>query len=347
MGVFYCTREAVKAALDIKETARSDGRIDACIDAASRTVEATLHRRFYPQTDTRSFDWPNRNYTPSYRLWLGINELISVTTLVSGGTTIAPTDYLLRRADDLNEPPYDHLEIDLSSSASFSSGGTHQQSIVVTGLFGYSDNQVAAGTLAEALDSSETAVDVSDSSVIGVGHILKVGSERMIVTGRQMLTTGQTLQTPMTDKVDSVTVAVTTGSAFHIGEVILLDSERMLIVDIAGNNLTVKRSWDGSKLATHTGSTVYASRTLTVQRGALGSTAAAHDTAAVVTRWEVPGLVQELALAYALNDLLQGQSGYAREVGSGDNQREAGGRGIAAITRDAFRAYGRVRVGAV
>lgn len=347
MGVWYTTREAVKTALDVKATARSNARIDACIEAASRTVEGTFHRRFYPQTDTRSFDWPNRQYAKPYRLWLGINELISITTLVSGGTTIAASDYLLRRADDLNEPPYDHVEIDLSSSASFSAGDTHQQSIVITGLFGYWDNQVTAGALAEALDSSETAVDVSDSSVVDVGHILKCESERMLVTEKTMVTTAQTLQTPLTANKNNETVAVTTGSAYHVGETILLDSERMLIVDISGNNLTVKREWDGSTLAAHTGSTIYAPRTLTVTRGVLGSTAATHADTTALTRWEVPGLVEELALAHALNNFEQGQAGYARTVGSGDNERVASGRGIRDIEKDAFRAYGRVRVGAV
>ena len=33
MGIWYITREAVKAALDIKDTSRSDGQVDRAIEA--------------------------------------------------------------------------------------------------------------------------------------------------------------------------------------------------------------------------------------------------------------------------------------------------------------------------
>src|SRR5690606_22447868 len=56
---WYTTRETVKAALDYKETARNDAQVDRAIESASRAVEGLLHRRFYPETATRYFDWPN------------------------------------------------------------------------------------------------------------------------------------------------------------------------------------------------------------------------------------------------------------------------------------------------
>lgn len=163
----------------------------------------------------------------------------------------------------------------------------------------------------------------------------------MLVTGRSMLTTGQTLQTPLTASNANVTVAVTTGSAYSVDEVILLDSERMLIVDIAGNQLTVKRAWDGSVLAAHTGSTIFAPRTLTVTRGFLGTTPATHLSAAPIARHLVPALISGATIALALNQLLQEQAGYARTAGSGDHQRENTGRGVRAILKDASTTYGR------
>lgn len=54
----YATREQVKQALDIKESARSDLQIDIAIEAASDSVDGLLHRVFYPQVMTRYFDWP-------------------------------------------------------------------------------------------------------------------------------------------------------------------------------------------------------------------------------------------------------------------------------------------------
>ncbi|MDQ7910256.1 hypothetical protein RB614_37760 [Phytohabitans sp. ZYX-F-186] len=342
MGIWYTTREAVKAALDYKETARSDAQVDAAIESASRAVEGLTHRRFYPWTGTRYFDWPDRRYSTPWRLWLDNNEVASISTLVAGGLTIAPSDYFLRRSDGLDEPPYTSIEIDLDSSAAFTSGPTFQRAVAVTGVFiGCPVDEVPAGALAEALDATETAVDVTDAAAVGVGHILRVGDERMIVTGRQMLTTGQTLQSALADRINDVTVVVTNGAAFSVGEVILLDGERMWIVDIAGNNLIVKRQWDGSVLASHTGSTIYASRTVTVERGALGTTAATHDTAAAIVRHKPPALVTEMADAEAINTLLQKRAGYARTVGSGDNEREAGGRGLRQVREDVRTTYGR------
>lgn len=347
MSVWYTTREAVKASLDIKETARNNALVDSAIEAASRAIDGgpriggLLRRRFYPEIATRYFDWPDTQYSTSWRLWLNQHELLSVSSLVSGGVTISSPNYLLRPEEG---PPYDRVEILLSGTGSFQSGSTHQKSIAISGTFGFTNETTPAGTLAEALDNSETGVDVSNSGIIGVGDLIKVDSEYMRVTGKTMLDTTQNLQTPLTAQNSAVTVAVSDGTAFNVDEVILLDSERMLIVDIAGNNLTVRRAWDGSTLAAHTASDIYAPRTLTVERGVLGTTAATHSTSAAISKHVVPGLVKELCEAYALNTLLQKNSGYARVAGEGDSAREFTGRGIRAIENDAVRAYRRDKV---
>jgi hypothetical protein len=324
MGIWYTTRESVKRALDSAETARNNWQVDQAIDSASRSVEGLTRRTFRPVLATKYFDWPDLQRGRPWRLWLNGSELISLTSLTAGGTAIPPANLFLEPAN--YGPPYSSLEVNLGTTSAFTIGTTHQRAIAVTGVFGYTNDEVPAGTVAEALDTTETGIDVSDSGAIGVGDLVRVDTERMIVTGKQMLTTGQTLQTPLTASTADVTVAVTSGAAYNVDEVVLLDSERMLIVDVAGNNLTVKRAWDGSVLATHTGSTIYAPRTLVVTRGALGTTAAAHLTAAPIAKHKVPGLVEQLTLGEALNDLLQGQGGYARiqraegaaETGFGD-----------------------------
>ncbi|WP_326646059.1 hypothetical protein OG884_15520 [Streptosporangium sp. NBC_01755] len=339
MTVWYCTREAVKRALDVQETARSNGQVDRAIGAATDAIEGRLRRRFYPWAGTRTFDWPNPQGARPWRLWLGQHEVISVTSLTAAGTSIAPGDFLLR--PDAG-PPYTHVELNLSSTAAFGGGSTHQRNIAITGVFGYSADSGPAGALAEALDASETTVDVTDSGAVGVGDIIRVGSEQMIVTGRGLLDTGQNLGAHLGASAAAVMVAVTTGSAYAVDEVLLVDAERMLIVDIAGNNLIVKRAWDGSVLAAHTaGADIYAARTLTVTRGALGTTAATHDSAAPITRHLVPALVRDLAVALALTQLLQEQAGYARVAGAGETQREVSGRGLAKLWDDAYTTFGR------
>lgn len=334
----YVTREEVKDELDVRETARSNDRVDRAIEAASRTIEGLCKRTFYPVQATRSFNWPNMQRAASWRLWLDKNEVISVTTLTSGGTTIAATDYFLEPA--AYGPPYTHVETDLASNAAFDSGDTHQRAISVTGLFGYRNDESTLGVTAEALDASETGVDVdaATSAAVGVGSVVRVDSERMIVTGRAQLDTGQNLGANLTATNNNVAVSVASGAAFAVGEVILVDSEKMRIDDIAGNTLTVTRPWDGTTLAAHTaGADIYAPRTLTVERGALGTTADTHGSGSSVYRWNPPGPIRQLALAEALNDLLQGRSGYARTAGAGENEREMTGRGLEALRQ---RVYG-------
>lgn len=340
MGIWYCTREDVKSALDSAETARNNTLVDRAIEAASRTVEGSLHRKFYPQVDTRYFDWPNSQYARSWRLWLDSDEIISVTSVTSGGTTITAADYFLEPAN--SGPPFRSVDIDLASNSAFSSGDTPQRSIAITGTFGYNDDTTSVGTLAEALDSSETGVDVSNSALIGVGSLLLVGSEYMNVTGKALLDTGaESSASALAAQMNVTTVPVDNGALVNAGEVITLDSERMLVLDVAGNNLIVKRAYDGTVLAAHTSATVYAPRTLTVERGAVGSTAAAHDTAAAVAAHVVPGPVRTLTIAEAIVILQQESGGYANPQGSGSSTRPQTGVGLDGLRYQAYTTHGR------
>lgn len=347
--VSYCTREAVKASLDVKESARANAQIDRLIKSSSRTIEGLTHRFFYPWTGTKYFDWPNDQYAKTGRLWFNQHELVSATSITTSGTVISASDYFLEPVN--SGPPYTHLDLDLASNAAFDSGDTAQRSIAITGVF-YQLDEVTAGALAEALDSSETAVDVTDSAVIGVGDIIRVDTERMIVRGKSMLDTtvnidaGDSLTASNADV--SITLSASSGAP-EVDEIILIDSERMLVVDKAGLVLTVKRAWDGSILATHAGSSdIYALRTLNVIRGVLGTTAASHDTASAVNKHQPPGLVEQLAIAETLTALQQEGSAYARVVGSGDNQREASGKGLSDLREQVYTRYGRkVRMRAI
>lgn len=339
MSVKLATREDVKDALDSAETARNNTKIDAALDAATDAIEGLCHRTFAPVIDTISFDWPDAQSPTSWRLWLEDHELITLLGVTAGGVIISVGSIKLYPRSG---PPYDRIEIDLSSSAAFASGATTQQAIEVNALYGYRNDEATAAALAEALDDTETTVDVTDGSTIGVGSILRIDTERMIVTGRRQLTTGQTLGADLAAQNNATGVQVANGNAFAIGEMILIDTERMLIIDVAGNTLVVKRSWDGTVLATHTtGATIYSPRTLTVERGALGTTAAAHDNAATVYAWRPPGAVRELAIAEALTTLGQKAAGYARTIGTGESEREAVGKGIDALRAQVYRRFGR------
>lgn len=345
-GVWYATREDVMRALDSKETARNSGQIDRALESAARGVEALCHRRFYPETDTRYFDWPNGQYARPWRLWLDDHEVISVTTLSSGGTTIVAADYFLE--PNRSGPPYNRLEIDLDSNAAFSSGDTHQRAISITGLFGYSNNETTVGTTTAAVSSTTAttvAVNGAASALLGVGSVLRIDSERILVTGRTQLDTSQNVGgAGLTAQANSVSLTVTDGTAFAIDEILLVESERLLVVDIAGNTLTVKRSWDGSVLAAHAaGVDIYAPRTLTVTRGALGTTAATHSSGTSVVRWDPPGPVRQLAIAEAINTLTLESVGYSLVLRSGEtgSERNRDQRGLAALRDQVYTSHGR------
>ncbi len=345
MGIAYVTREVAKEAIDSTESAYNDRQFDRVIQSASRSVEGILRRTCYPEVATRYFPWPQDS--AAGRLWLGDHDLIALTGATSGGVTIPPADIVPGPAEF--GAPYDRLDLTAASGGSWFGGSEPENANAVSGLWcGCAIVELDGGSTVEALDASETGVDSSGSPEIGVGSILRVGAERMLVTGRTMLDTGQNTAGTLSSSNADRALAVASGAAFSVGESILVESERMLVQDIAGNTLIVRRAHDGSVLAAHpSGADVYAPRTLTVVRGALGTTAAAHDAASPILVFEVPGLVAELTLALALTTLGARQAGYVRyrRLEGGDKEASVS---TAEIRADALRVYGKgPRVGAV
>jgi hypothetical protein len=339
----YCTREDVKRAIDIKETARTNWQIDRAIQSAARNIEGHLHRVFYPTDATRYFDWPNFQYAYPWRLWLDQHELAAIPTAVTSGGQPIPLSAC--NFEPVNSgPPYTSLELRRDLSYSFGVGSTPQRDIAITGPFGFWTATDPAGQLAAAISSTTaTTTTVSDGSLIGVGDLLIVDSERMLVSGRSNVDTGQTnLSGGTTASAADVAIGVTDGTQLHVDEVMQIDSERMLIVDITGNTLTVKRAWDGTVLATHaTGTHIYASRALAVLRGQLGTTAATHSNAAAASIHRVPALIRDLAVAESTNRVLQETGGYTDPQGEGAAAVAHLGSALADLWDEAETTYGR------
>lgn len=338
-------------AMDLQVSASRTRQIDAAIDQASRDIEGLCKRTFYPVDDTKYFDWPNFQRAYPWRIWLDKAELADVTTnvpvITSGGVTIAashifwgPWNYA---------PPYTYLELDRASSESFGHGDTPQREVAITGTFGYWAKTRAAGALDGAISSTTaTSITVTNGSLIdgvGVGDVLLVGSERMQVTDKTTAASGQTVQSGLTTaKASDDALGVTTGSDFHVGETLLIGTERLYILDIADNSLTVKRAWGGTTLAAHSASdTIYVYRQLTVTRGDLGTTAATHSDGTAISAYRIPGPVRKLAIAEAINTLQQENAGYSRTIGSGSNQRQAAtpADGLDDLRARVYQTYGR------
>jgi hypothetical protein len=339
----YCTREDVKRSTDMRETARNNWQIDRAIQSAARNIEGHMHRRFYPEDATRKWDFPSFQYAYPWRLWLDAWELAAIPTLVtSGGTTIPLSACNFEPAN--SGPPYTYLELRRDMNYAFGVGSTPQRDIAITGTFGYWTATDPAGTLAAAIGSTTaTTATISDGSLVGVGDLLIVDSERMLVSGRSTVDTGQTNTAGGTTASQAdVAITVPDATQVHLDEVIQMDSERMLIADITGNVLTVKRAWDGTNLATHsTGTHIYAFRTLTVARGQLGTTAATHLIAAPASISRVPTLIRDLAIAEATNRVLAETGGYSDPQGEGGGAIHGRGSALADLWDEAETAYGR------
>ena len=349
MPNFYAGLEALKRAGAINGS-DEDTRIKRLIEAVSRRIDQETRRRFIPQTATRLYDWPPETHGPSTILWLD-ESLLSVTTLLSKAqdaspTTIPAADYFLE--PQRYGPPYNRIEIDLSSTSAFEAGATAQRSISVAGSWGYGNDTVAAGALAEALDATETGVDVTDASLVDVGDTLLVESEQMFVSDKGTLDTTANLNGALTADKSQTTVAVNNGALVNAGEVILVNSERMYVESVTGNNLTVIRAYDGSTLAAHNDATdVYAYRTLTVTRNVNGTAAATHANSTAITKYQVPRDIEELCIAEVIAAFHQERSGWGRVVGMGEQQREFSGRTLADLRKRVTDSYRRGRWAAV
>lgn len=334
----YVTRARLRAALEYAVT--EDALVDQAIAQASRTIDGQCHRRFYPTSATRYFDWPDDRGARAWRLWLDQHDLISVTGLTIGGEAATTADFLLEPVND--GPPYTHIEADLSTTSSFDAGPTHQRAIAITGLWGYNNDVTTATTTAEALDDSETEVTVTHGGKVDAGDLVTVGSERMVVTDVLFVTSGTTLNDALTAMVNDQSVGVASSASFAVGETLEIDAERMRIRAVASGILTVDRAVDGTTLAAHTTSTqVNVNRSLTVERGATGSTAAAASSGATVYRQVYPPLIVQWTLAQATVELAQSQAAYARTAGGGDNEIETVGRGLMDIRERALASHAR------
>lgn len=341
----YCSREDVKGAIEVAETARSNDQVDRAVQAAVTRVETLLQRKFVPSIGTRYFDWPNVDSPTPWILHLNESELVSLTSLTSAGTAISTSN--LNLEPNRTGPPYRRIEVDTSTASSYESGSTYQQQIAVTGTFGYRADTVAVGTLSGSLAAvASTAPSVTwTTQPSGVGNLLLVDSEYILITDRSMVDSTQNLGGDLAASTAGVSVSVSDGSTFPIGSILLIDSERMRVVDVAGNTLTVIRAWDGSVLAAHTtGADVYALTGVTTTRAAVGSTLASHSSGATVYQHLVPEEIKGLAVAYAIEQMLQERSGYARTADNSEAERESYGRALKAAETRAFRLGRQIRI---
>jgi hypothetical protein len=349
----YCNRLDVQRATDLESTVLDVQRIDEAIQGASRDVEEGLHRLFYPWDGSKFFEWPNYQYAYPWRLWLDRHDLLCLTTLVTGFETITLDKVFLEPVNRKPGFPYRWAELDRASNAAFGGNSqTPQHAITLTGTWGFTADAFPVATAPSAVGDSDTAIVISDGSQVSAGDLVILGyartaapypddalghagvikpyaGERCLVRDVAFTATGGTQSgSGCSTAAESDNQLTVSGATVTAGETLLLDAERMLVLQVAGSVATVKRAWDGTVLDSHSAADVYALRQLTVKRGALGTTATAWDEGTAVWKHRVPGPVRELTIAIAQDTVMQQTSGYARTAGTGDSAAPAVGTGI-------------------
>lgn len=344
------SRESLALALDRGLNVYSIEGLDRALWAATDTIEQAFERHFYPHAGTFTFDVPvddSSTSTPSWRLWLAPHDLISADSITVGG--VAVTGYQLR-PDNRIAAPAQWIELDRTGSASFRSGNASQRRAAIDGLWGWWDESRPAGALgAEALTGANV-IDLTTAPAIGigqvgVGHLLKIDNERMVVEDRFFTDTGDNLSADLAATVSAsipTSIAVPDGTDYAAGEMITVDGEAMLVQRVLSNTLFVRRGYAGTPVATHAnGADIYAARRLQVYRAAAGTTGATHAAAAAITRWQAPYALEALCIAIAEEVAVQEGAAYARTTGDGENQREARAVGLAAAWKRARASYSR------
>lgn len=142
-------------------------------------------RFFYALTATRVFHGTGRD-----RVW--IPDLLAATTVKldedSNGayevTLNSPADYWLERGgyDDLNALPKTLLRLNVLGQRS--SLATLPQLIEIAGRWGFTEETETVGTTAEALDTTETEIDVTagEGDLYEMGQTLLIDSEQFYVS---------------------------------------------------------------------------------------------------------------------------------------------------------------------
>lgn len=336
----YSNRDEVRRALEIKQAAYASDDIDRANLAAAEAVEGLTQRRFYPEDKTVKFDWPNFQYAPPWKLYLDQYELAAAPSkVVSGALLPAPVEFTSGQyiLHPVNEgPPYKRLELRRDLAVAFGNNSTPQLDIAITGTFGYWTKMSAAGTVAVQQEVADTTLTVSNGSRVGAGDVIIIGDERMIVTDDSYVNTTKTFAGLTQASAADKQVAVVSGPDFSVGEVLLVDQEWVLVENITGNTLTVRRGWDGSLLDSHTGGTIWARRQYSVLRGQLGTTASQHLAAAAVYVSVVPGLIKQLSIAEAVVWLTQEKGAYGGASQQGGSTEPPAGPGLPDIRKQVF-----------
>lgn len=162
-----------------------DTTIDPILRAVSKQIDKFCQRELHPYTATKYF-------TAERAAYLRLDaDLLSITTLKTSESedtgsrtyedTWATTDYDLEPYDAADmERPYNLIRARDTGSYAFPSGV--RKGVEIAGTWGYWSSRTSSGTLAEALDATETGIDMTAGHGLKPLQTILVGTEQMFIT---------------------------------------------------------------------------------------------------------------------------------------------------------------------
>jgi hypothetical protein len=160
-----------------------DWLIAELLESASRAWDIWTRRRFYPRVETRYYD-----HQESYQLRLD-DDLLEVTTLKTdeGDDTVSAADYWPMAGNSYGVTPYSRIVLKTTTTTPLTYSTIRRRANQVTGIWGYhtdwANAWALAATTAEALDATETGIDVADVAGLEAGMLLRVDTEYLYLSG--------------------------------------------------------------------------------------------------------------------------------------------------------------------
>lgn len=226
----YGRLSAIKADLKLVGTTYDKEILDAR-EAISRAIDHELKpRHFYSEIATRTFDTPG----DAEPLYFGF-DLVSATTVTIDSaddgayetTLVAGTDYRLL---PVNSSPKRGIEL-LTSRGQLSAWPNGKDALQVVGKWGYSDDvELTGATTSEAVDLTETVIDISDDTLVDRGDTIRIDSEDMEVTA---VTAGTPDTMTVVRAINGTTAATHATSAAIYVRRYVLDIEQAVVMQVA------------------------------------------------------------------------------------------------------------------
>jgi hypothetical protein len=261
----YCTLGEMCADLDVPG-AKNEKQALRFIRSASQWLNQH-GGMFLPVTETRRM---NGSGHPTQ--W--IDPIVEITSLrLDGAALSGASDYVLMPQSRLWEDgPY--ISIELVTRGIWPNVIPNE--VEITGRWGVYDLHTPLSAYATQISEAET-LEVDNAADVSPGAIVLIDTEQESIDSTAApLDSGAQVDDDSLDSAVEI-FDVDDATLLHVGEIIRIDFEQMLITDMLTNTLLVTRGYNGTTRAEHDDKTaVYVYRAFNVTRAVNGTISANH-----------------------------------------------------------------------